>query len=161
MRIMRERHPWVSGTLLVCLAEGLLLRNEGQRNRPTQGIFDDFLVLCGAKENTDRRLLVRLLHVAVKCLQVKLQFTEMLGLELDYLQLESDQAIERPVKEEQVEGEIPAADLDRVLAADEAEVAAELDEEQFELLDQGALQIRFGVLGRKVKETKRLTSSLR
>ena len=42
----------------------------------------------------------------------------MFGLELVDFELESDQAIERPVEEEQVEGEIPPADLERVLAAD-------------------------------------------
>ena len=61
----------------------------------------------------------------------------MLGLELVDFQFEGDQAVERPVEEEQVEGEIPPADLERVLAADEAEVAAQFDQELLELLDQG------------------------
>ena len=85
------------------------------------------------------------LHVAVECLQIELQLAQVLGLELDDLQFEGDQAVERPVEEEQVEHEVPPADLDRVLAADEAEVAAELDQELLELLDQGPLQVGLGM----------------
>ena len=58
----------------------------------------------------------------------------------------------RPVEEQQVEGEIPPADLDRVLAADEAEIAAQLEKELLELLDQAMLQVGLGVAGRKVNE---------
>ena len=50
------------------------------------------------------------------------------------------------------DAKIPAADLDRLLAADEPEVAAELEQELLELLDQTALQVGLGVLGRKVKK---------
>ena len=52
------------------------------------------------------------------------------------------------MEKEQVEGEIPAADLDRVLAADVAEIAAELDQEPFQLLDQGPLQVDLGPFSR-------------
>jgi hypothetical protein len=82
---------------------------------------------------------MRLLDVAIEGFQVELKLAEMLGLELDDLELECDQAIERPVEEEEIEGEIPSANLDRVLATDVAEIAAELDQELLELLDQGSL----------------------
>jgi len=80
----------------------------------------------------------------------------VLGLELHHLELEGDQGIEGPVEEEQVEGEIPPADLDRVLAADVTEIAPELDQELLELLDQGPLQIDLGMLGRKVEELDKI-----
>ncbi len=83
-----------------------------------------------------------LLEVPVESFEVELHLTKMLGLELDDFQLKSDQCIECPVEEKQVEGKIPAADLDWVLAANEAEVAAELEQELLELFDQGALQVR-------------------
>ena len=95
---------------------------------------------------------MRLLHVAVERLQIELKLAQMFGLELDDLELEGDEAIERPVEEEQIEGEIPSADLDRVLAADVAEIAAELDQELLELLDQGTLQVGLGMRGRKVEK---------
>ncbi len=131
---------------------GLVLGDQRGRHGPAEGVLDDLMVLGGAEENADRRLLMRFLHVPVEGLQVELELAEMFGLELDDLQLESDQAIEGPVEEEQVKGEIPPADLDRVLAADVAEIAAELDQELLELLDQGPLQVGLGMLGRKVQE---------
>ena len=130
----------------------LVFRDQRGRHGPAQGILDDLVVLGGAEEHPDGRPLVRLLHVPVEGLQVELQLTKMFGLELDDLELESDQGVERPVEEQQVEGEIPPADLERVLAADEAEVAAQLDQELLELLDQAALQVGLGMRGRKVEE---------
>ena len=94
---------------------GLVLGDERRRHGPAQGVLDDLVVLGGAEEHADRRLLVRLLHVPVERLQVELQLTQVLGLELHHLELEGDQGIEGPVEEEQVDDEIPAADLDRVL----------------------------------------------
>ena len=131
---------------------GLVLGDERRRHGPAQGVLDDLVVLRRAEQHADGRPLVRLLHVAVEGLQVELQFAEMLGLELVDLEFEGDQGVESPVEEEQVEGEVPPADLERVLAADEAEVAAELDQELLELLDQAALQVGLGVAGRQVEE---------
>ncbi len=76
----------------------------------------------------------------------------MFGLELDHFPFESDEGVECPVEEEQVQREIPPADLDRVPAADEAEVATQLQQELLELLHQAALQVGLGVAGRKVNE---------
>ena len=84
---------------------------------------------------------MRLLHVAVEGLQVELQLAKVFGLELDDFEFKRDQAVERPVEEEQVECEVPPADLERILAADEAEVAAEFDQELLELFDQAPLQV--------------------
>jgi hypothetical protein len=95
---------------------------------------------------------MRLLHVAIKGLQVELELAEMLGLELDDLQLERYQAIERAIEEKQIQREISPANLDRVLAAEVAEIAAELDQELLELLDQSLLQVDFGMRGWQVEE---------
>ena len=91
---------------------------------PAEGILDDLVVLGGAEQDADGGPLVRLLHVAVEGLQVEFQFAEMLRLELAYLYFESNQGVECSVEEQQIESEIPSADLERILAADEAEVAA-------------------------------------
>ncbi len=110
------------------------------------------MILRRTQEHADRRLLVRLLHVAVEGFQVELELAEVLRLELDDLEFKRDQAIERPVEEEQVECKISSADLDRVMTADEAEVAAKFDQEVLELLDQTALQVGLGMPWRKVEK---------
>ena len=133
----------------------LIFGDQCRRHGPAQGIFDDLVVFGGAQQHADGRLLVRLLHVAVEGFQVELELAQVLGLELDDLEFERDQAVEGPVEEQQVEGEVPPADLDRVLAADEAEVAAEFDQELLELLDQATLQVGLGVPGRRSRNSTR------
>jgi hypothetical protein len=78
----------------------LILGNERRRHRPTQGIFNDFVILGRTKQNTDGRLLVRLLHVAVEGLQVELEFAQVFRLELNHFEFEGHKAVERPVEEE-------------------------------------------------------------
>jgi hypothetical protein len=95
---------------------------------------------------------VRLLHVAVESLQIEFQLAEMFGLKLLNLQLDADEAIETAMEEQQVDGEVAAADLHDVLRADEAKVPAQFDEELHELLDEGTLKVRLRVVGRKLKE---------
>ena len=118
---------------------GLVLGDQGRGHGPAQSVFDDLVVLGGAEEYADRWPLMGLLHVAVEGLQVELELSEMVRLELIDFQLEGDQAVQCPVEEEEIQGEIPPADLEGVMAADEAEVAAQLDQELLQLLDQGAL----------------------
>ena len=70
---------------------GLVLRDQGRRDGPAQGVLDHLVVLRGAEQHADGRPLVRLPHVPVERLQVELQLAEMRGLELLDLQLEGDQ----------------------------------------------------------------------
>src|SRR5262249_43610790 len=79
---------------------GLVLRNQGRRYCPAQGVLDYLVGFGGAEQHADRRALMRLAHVPVEGLQIELQLTEVSGLELLDLQLEGDQAIERPVEEQ-------------------------------------------------------------
>src|SRR5712691_6573655 len=101
------------------------------------------MVFRRAQQNTNRRLLVRLLHVAVESFQVELQLAEMLWLELFDLQFKGDQTVECSVEEQQVDGEVTSAHLKRVLAANETEVATQFDQELLELFDQSVFQIGF------------------
>jgi hypothetical protein len=71
----------------------LVLRYQGRRHGSAEGVFDNLVVFGGTEENADRRLLMRLLDVAVEGFQVKLKLAEMFRLELDDLELERDQAI--------------------------------------------------------------------
>jgi hypothetical protein len=102
---------------------GLVLGDQRRRERARQGVLDYLVVLGRAQQNAERWPLVRLLHVAVQRLEIEFQLAEVLGLELANFQFYGDQGIKRPVEEEQIEGEVPAADLQRVLAADVARVA--------------------------------------
>jgi len=53
---------------------------------------------------------------------------------------------EAVVEEEEVEFKVLGADLDGVMAADEAEVAAEFDEEILEAFDEGVVEVGLGVV---------------
>ena len=95
---------------------------------------------------------MRLLHVPVEGLQIELEFAKVFRLKLDDLEFKRDQAVECAIEEEQIEFKVSSANLDRVMTADVAEVAAELDQELLELLDQTALQVGLGMPRRKVEE---------
>lgn len=56
------------------------------------------------------------------------------------------------MEEQQVEGEVALADLERKLGADEAEVAAEFDEEVLEAVEQTAMQVELAVRFRQGEE---------
>jgi hypothetical protein len=101
---------------------------------------------------SDRRPLVLFFDIAVKRLQVELELAQMLGLKLVNLELERDQAIKRSVEEQKVKEEVPATNLQRVLAADIAEVAAKLDQKLLQFLHQSTMQVGFGVSRRKVEK---------
>ena len=131
---------------------GLVLGDERGRCGSAEGILNDLAILRGTKQDADRGPFVRFLDVPVQRLQIELQLAEMLGLELVRFQLKSDRAIQRPIEEEQIQGEVPAADLEQVLAADEAEVSSQLDEELFEILNQSPFQVLLPIGPGQVEE---------
>ena len=51
------------------------------------------------------------------------------------------------MEEQQVEGKVTLAHLQRVFRADETEVAAQLNQEVLEAVQQAAMQVGFGVTG--------------
>lgn len=91
-----------------------------------------------------------LLHVAVERLDVERELTEVGGLELLGLQLERYEALQATVEEHEVDREVLVADLDRILRADEAEVAHESGEEAAQMTEQGAVEVGLRVpLGKR------------
>jgi hypothetical protein len=130
----------------------LVFRHERGRECPAQGVLHHFLVLRGAKQDADGGAFVWFAHVAVERFEVELQFAQMLGLKLVDLELDGHEAVEPPVEEEQIQLKVAPADLQRILAADEAEVAPQLDEEALQVLDQSQVQIRLGMRGGEVEE---------
>ena len=95
---------------------------------------------------------MRLARVAVEGFEVEAQLAQVLGLETVHLQLDGDQAVEATMKEQQVEGEVPAANLHGVLRTDVTEVAAELDQERLEPCEQAAMQVRLAVFVGQIQE---------
>ncbi len=62
---------------------------------------------------------------------------------------------ERPIEEQEVDGEIASSDLHWVLAADETEVPAEFDQELLEILQQPLFADRLPNVQREAPETQR------
>ena len=93
-----------------------------------------------------------LTYVSIQRFKVELQLPQVLRHELPNLQLNGHEARELAVEEEQVEYEIPAADLERHLASDEAEVAPELRQELTHVLDKGEVQVGFTVAVRQAEK---------
>ena len=110
-----------------------------------------------AQQHPDAGRFVRLLVVAVERLQVEAEFAEMFRLEFAHLELKRHQAVEAPVEEQQIEEEIPVANLHLKLLADKAEITPEFEQEVFEMPDQPPLQVSFAVGFRKVEEFDQVT----
>ena len=87
-----------------------------------------------------------LAYVAVERFEVELQLAEKLGLEFVDLEVDRHQALKRTVVEQRVQPEIPAADLQQVLLAHEAEISAEFEQDFFQLADKSQLQVCLGIL---------------
>jgi hypothetical protein len=120
--------------------------------RAVEGVFDDFRVLGGAEQEANGGVCVRFTDVAVEGFEVKLQLAEVLGLEAADLELNGDEAVQSTVKEEQIKGEVAVADLERILRADEAEIAAHFVDEIVELIQQTVMEIGFRVVGGPIEE---------
>ncbi len=66
---------------------------------------------------------------------------EVFGLEAANLQLDRTEAVQAAMEEQEVEDEVTIPDLHRILGAHEAEVAAELDQEVLQFVNELAMQI--------------------
>ena len=108
---------------------GLVRGDQSGRHRPVQSIFNDLVILRRTKQYSNRWLLMRLLHVAVESLQIELEFAKVFRLELDDFEFKRDQAVECAIKEQQIEFKVSSANLDRLMTANVAEVAAKFDQE--------------------------------
>ena len=131
----------------------LVLGDEGRGEGSAEGVFNDLFIFAGAEQHTDGGLFVDFFHVAVQRFEVEAELAEILRLKPSDFEFEGDQAIEAAVEKEQVEREVAAADLDREFGADEAEIAAELDQEVSEFEQQSTMQVGFGVVGRAERGT--------
>ena len=95
---------------------------------------------------------MRLLHVAVQRLQVKLQLAEMLGLEFLDLQFDVNETPEAAVKEKEVDFKVFPANLNWIMAAYKTEISPQLNVKMLELFEKGVVQVAFGMVRRQVQE---------
>jgi hypothetical protein len=112
---------------------GLVFGDEGGAEVAVHGVFDDFGILAGAEQHADGGVFVGLFRIAVEGFEIEAELAEVFRLEAADLEFDGDEAVQAAVEEEEIEREIPPADLERELGADEAEIAAQLDEEIAEL----------------------------
>jgi hypothetical protein len=92
-------------------------------------------------ERTDGGAFVGFLHVPVQGLEVEFHFAEMLRFEFLDFQIEGDQALQPPVKEQEVQTKVLAADLEGILLTDETKVAPQFNEEASEFADERRLKL--------------------
>lgn len=93
--------------------------------------------------------------VAVEGFEVEVELPEVFGREAGGFEFDGDQAVEAAMEEEQIEGEILFADLQRIFTADKTEIAPEFEQELPQLGQQAALQLTFAVNRRQGKKSRR------
>ena len=130
----------------------LIFSHQRGGQHAAERVFDHLAILGGAEQEADGRIFVDLADIAIERFEVELQLAQVFRLEATHLQFDGDQAVQLPVKEEQVQGEVAPADLHGVFRADETEVTAQLSEKAPEVAHQGAVEVDFGVTVRQTEE---------
>ena len=93
-----------------------------------EAVPDDVVVAAGAEQDADGGgVAVLVAEVVVDPGDVEPELAGVLGLEAADLELDHDEAGLGPVKEQQVDVEVVAVDLEVVLPADEGEAVAKLE----------------------------------
>ena len=140
----RRRGALVRQRRLYSAASTLFGSPRGRSGRP--------LVLLGAEDEADRRVLVGVRPVLAGVVEVEVHLPGVGVRELAELEVDDDEAAQPAVEEEQVDAIPLVADAEPPLAADEGEVAAQLEQEALELPDERLLQIALGVLVLQAEE---------
>ena len=130
--------------------------HDGRGDGAAERIFHDLAVFGRAEEHANGWTLVRFPHIAVERFEIEFEFADVLRLKLLDFQFDGYETSQAAMKEKQVEFEIPAADLDGIVAADEAKVAAEFDQKILEALDQAAMKVALGVVLGETEEFEQI-----
>src|SRR5262245_30143301 len=107
-----------------------------------------------AQDDADGRLVVGMAQLIVDGGQIEVHLAGKFRLEVLDLQLDDDEAPEPQVIEQQVEIIVLAADVEVILAADEGEALAELEDEGAQMLNEAPFQItleHIGAEGEKIE----------
>ena len=92
---------------------GLVLGDKRRTSCAAERVFDHLVILASAQQHPDGRVLVRLSDISIQRLDVEGELAQVLGLEAADFQFDGHKAVQTAVEEQQIEGEIPAAYLNR------------------------------------------------
>lgn len=120
---------------------GLPFSDADWAGQVTQGVLDHELVLATAQEQTDRRLIGRVLQQLIDHGQVEVELTDEGRFARYGLQLDDDEATQLQMIEEQVDLEVLVTDLKRNLPTNEREAGAQLQQEPLDVRDQRVLDV--------------------
>lgn len=98
------------------------------------GIFDESMVLAGAKKNADRRLISLGYFVDAIIADISIQLAEVFVSELIHLEFDQHMAFEHAMIKHEVDEEGLAADEQPFLRRFEAETVAKFKQESLQLL---------------------------
>src|SRR5262249_11759621 len=121
---------------LICRRQIELVSRDEQIALAGGGEADDLGIAFGAEEDPDRWVLARVRGVLGQIAHVEPKLSSMLGLERPQLEIDSHEAAQAAMKEEQVQVVVAVASRDPELPCDEAEVAAKLEEELLQVIDE-------------------------
>jgi hypothetical protein len=113
---------------------------------PGQRVAGDGVVFLGAEDEADGGGFAGARPVFAGVVQIEVHLAgvgvgEWFGLEVNH-----QQAAQGAVKEQEVHAIPLAADAQAALASDEGEVAAEFEQEGFEVADEGVFEFSLGVI---------------
>ena len=108
-----------------------------------EGVFSEDAVLGLAENETEGGAVGGMAELVVDDGAIEIHLADVFRLEVAAFEFDDDEAAELEVIEEQVEVEIFVADGEVVLAADEGEAAAELDEEFLDMGEQAGFEFAF------------------
>lgn len=112
-----------------------------------KGEFDDGFFGGLAEQETDGGVFVREFHLTVVVVYIHLHLAEVLMRELVELEVDDDVAAQEAVIEDEIDEVVVFIEGEAFLAGLEEEAFAEFEKEVFEAVDDGLLQIAFGVAG--------------
>jgi hypothetical protein len=132
----------------------LILRDADRLVDVAERVLGDDAVVGLAEQEADRRVVVLVAQQLVDRAQVEVQLARVLGLELDGLELQHHEAAQAQVIEEQVDVEVPPADLEMNLTPDEREASAQLQQELRDVRDERGLDVALLGLGAEREEVE-------
>jgi hypothetical protein len=142
---------------LALVFEGQLLevskfRHAHRGSSDAECTLNDDAVLALAQDEPDRGLISRVSQEIVDGRQVEVHFASVFGFERRHLQIDHHETPQLEMVKEQIDPELLAADLDWVLAADEREAHAQLQQKFPDLLNESGFELPFPSLLRECQE---------
>ena len=113
--------------------------------------FHHGVVFLPAEQQADGGILLRQFHMTIVVIYIHLHLPEILVGKLVELKVNDQIAAQEPVVEDEVEEVVVAVEGETLLAGLKEEAFAKLQEEFFQMGDDGGLKIGFGVAGALVE----------